>query len=50
MYHIKKIKVKELKVLHHYHLWSENLNRISNKAEFVEDGTGFLERIGKVFY
>ena len=44
MYHINKLKVKELKVLLRYHFGSERLMGSPNKVELVEAVTDLFQR------
>ena len=50
MDHINNLKVKDLRVLLHYHFGSENLKGIQNKVELVEALLIFLEIIGRFLH
>ena len=50
MDHIKNLKVKELRMLLHYHFRSEKLKSSPNKVELVEAVNDFLERIRRVLF
>ena len=48
MDHINNLKLKNIRVLLHYHSGSEKLKGSPNKVERVEVVTEFLENIGRV--